>query len=276
MARTITQIQQSIIDAKNADVALGGLTSTSNVAIWLLWSYIVAVCQWALENLFDQHKSEVAGIIATQKPHSLQWYITMAKAFQYGVTLPPDTDVYSVVPPASSSVLIIANAAAVELTNLVRIKVAKLSGGILAALNTSELIAFTAYMQRIKDAGVRLQCTSGTPDNLQIQLAVFYDPLVLDNTGARLDGNASTPVIDAINAFLDDLPFNGLFVLNSFTSAVQAVEGVRIADVINAQANYGVTPYVTIGYEYTPDAGYMILDDTYFNAHVAYAAHGPM
>ena len=276
MARTIAQIQQSIIDTKNADTTLAGLTSTSNVAIWLLWSYVVAVCQWVLENLFDLHKSEVTRIIATQKPHSLQWYVTKSKAFQYGVTLPADSDVYAVVPPISPSVLIIANAAAVELSNLVRVKVAKLSGGVLAALASGELTAFTAYLQRIKDAGVRLQCTSGTPDNLQLELAVFYDPLVLDNTGARLDGTNAHPVKDAINTFLDNLPFNGLFVLNNLIAAIQAVEGVRIGEIVTAQANYGATPYVTIAYEYTPDAGYMILDDTYFDAHVTYTAHGPI
>src|SRR6185437_7509442 len=95
MARTISQIQQSIIDAKNADPVLSLLlTSTSNVAIWTLWTYIVAVCQWTSENLFDQHVAEVNNIIATMKPHTLQWYVTMAKAFQFGYSLPADNDTY--------------------------------------------------------------------------------------------------------------------------------------------------------------------------------------
>ena len=97
MARTIAQIQQSIIDSKNADATLSALSSSSNVAIWKLWSYIVAVCQWVLENLFDLHKSEVTAIIAAQKPHTLQWYVTKAKAFQYGIILPPDTDVHEAI-----------------------------------------------------------------------------------------------------------------------------------------------------------------------------------
>jgi len=242
MARTIAQIQQAIIDAKTADATLSGLTSSSNVAIWRLWTYIVALCQWTLENLFDLHKSEVGTIIATQKPHSLQWHVTMAKAFQFGVSLPSDSDIYAIVPPVDPTVLIVQNAAAVELTNLVRIKVAKLLSGVLAPLSGGELTAFTTYMGRIKDAGVRLQCTSGAADNLQLSLKVFYDPLVLDSTGARLDGTSATPVKNAINAFLDNLPFNGLFVLNNLIAALQAIDGVRIGDVELAQANYGATP----------------------------------
>lgn len=275
MARTITQIQQSIKDAKAADTTLSGLTSTSSAAIWLLWTYIVAVCQWTLENLFDAHKSEVSSIIATQKPHTLQWYVVMAKLFQYGVTLPPDTDIYPA-PSTDPTVVIVQYAAAVELTSLIRIKVAKLSSGILTPLTGGELTAFSAYMNRIKDAGVRLQLTSGSPDTLQLAVNIFYDPLVLDSTGARLDGTSTTPVKDAVNNFLDNLPFNGLFVLNFLIEALQAIEGVRIGQVASAQAHYGSTAYVPVTVEYIPDAGYMVLDETYFDANVTYTAHGPV
>jgi hypothetical protein len=275
MARTIAQIQQSIINAKNADTTLSGLTSTSNVAIWLLWTYIVAVCQWTLENLFDTHKEEVSNIIATQKPHTLQWYVSLAKLFQYGVTLPPDTDTYPV-PSTNPLVVIVKYAAAVELTGLIRIKVAKLSGSVLAPLAAGELTAFSAYMTRVKDAGVRLQLTSGIADNLRLALNIFYDPLVLDSTGARLDGTSITPVKDAINDFLANLPFNGLFVLNLLIETLQNIDGVRIGQVASAQAHYGATSYVPITVEYVPDAGYMVLDDPYFNANITYTAHGPI
>ena len=233
----------------------------------------MAVCQWTLENLFDAHKDEVSRIIATQKPHSLQWYVTMAKAFQFGVALPEDGDTYLVVPPADPTVLIISNAAAVELVNLVRIKAAKMVSGSLAPLSTIELTAFTAYMAKIKDAGVRLQCTSSVADTFQPTMAIYYDPLVLKNDGSRIDGTATTPVKDAVNAFLDTLPFNGVFVLNSFIAAMQAVPGVVIADVQSVQAFYGSVPPEVIDVQYTPDAGYMALDTTWFGGHTNYVAY---
>lgn len=279
MARTIAQIQKSIIDAKNTDTIIGSggtspLSSTSNVAIWLLWTYIVAVCQWTLENLFDAHKAEVNSIIANQKPHTLQWYVSKAKAFQYGVVLPTDSDAYAIVPPIDPSVLIVSYAAAVELSSLIRIKTARLIGGVLAPLSGGQLTSLAAYMNRIKDAGVRLQVTSGNADNLQPALNIFYDPLVIDDSGARIDGTDPAPIKSAINIFLDSLPFNGLFILNFLTDTLQAVEGVRIVQVVNAQANYGSTAYVPIYVEYIPDAGYLVLDESYFDAHVNYIAHG--
>lgn len=273
MARTIAAIQQQIIDTKNADPSLSAYAwSDSKVAIWRLWTYVTAVCIWTLENLFDYHKTEVSNILATQKPHTLQWYVHKAKLFQFGDTLPPNTDTYPTL-STDPAVAIVKYAAAVELANMVRIKVAKENSGILESLSVGELAAFRGYMSRIKDAGVRLQLTSGNPDNLQLALSVYYDPLVLSSTGARLDGAATTPVMDAVNTFLANLPFNGVFVLNELIVALQAIDGVKIGYVLSAQANYAATPYIPITIKYTPDAGYMALDESYFNTNVTYTPY---
>ncbi|MCF8448959.1 MAG: hypothetical protein K9G49_03715 [Taibaiella sp.] len=273
MARTIAVIQQQIIETKNADPTLSSYEwSDSKVAIWRLWTYVIAFCIWTLENLFDYHKIEVSDIISTQKPHTLQWYVHKAKLFQYGDSLPANSDIYATT-STDPAIVIVKYAAAVELANMVRIKVAKENAGTLESLSIAELAAFTGYMSRIKDAGVRLQLTSGDPDNLQLALSVYYDPLVLSSTGSRIDGASFTPVMDAINSFLADLPFNGVFVLNELIVALQAIDGVKIGYILSAQANYAATPYLPITIKYTPDAGYMALDETYFNANVTYTPY---
>lgn len=270
MARTIAEIQQQIIDAKNAEPTLSSYSwSHSNVAMWRLWTYIVAVCMWALENLFDHHREEVSSIIAGQKPHTLQWYAAKARLFQLGVPLPDGSDEY---PSASDdpAISIIKYAAAIELSNLIRIKAARETGGTLAGLTPPELASFTSYMNRIKDAGIRLNVTSDAPDNLQLALTIFYDPLVLTANGARIDGSSATPVLDAVNTFLANLPFNGVFILNELIRMLQDIEGVHIGHVVSAQANYALTPYMPISVKYTPDAGYMRLDEAHFHASVTY------
>lgn len=277
MARTIVEIRDSIIAEKEADSALAVLSSTSKVAVWRLWVNVTARAMWVFETLFDSHKAEVKAVIDGMKPHSLQWYCNKAKAYQHGVSLPEDSDVYAVVPPEDDAVLIVSNAAGVELGGLVRIKVAKGVSGSLSALSGGELSAFTAYMGRIKDAGVRLQLTSGAADDLRLGVSVAYDPLVLDSTGARLDGTAATPVKDAINTFLKNLPFNGLFVINKLVEYVENnVEGVVIFTLDSVEARYGAIPYATVEVEYVPDAGYMELDEVYFDANVVYSGHGPI
>jgi len=238
-----------------ADAVLGPqLTSTSSVAIWRLWTYVIAVCQYVLESLFDAHVAEVATTIAGMAPHTLLWYVNKAKAFQYGYALVPDTDTYAV---TDTTAQVVSYAAATEVNNGLRIKVATLSGGVLAPLSAPQHTAFTAYMKLVRDACVRLQVTSGNPDRFVADLSIYYDPLVLDATGARLDGTGNTPVQDAVTTFLDSLPFNGLFVLNYFINAIAAVPGVVICKANNVQATYAALPLSSITLEYLPDAGYM-------------------
>lgn len=275
MARKIKEIQEQIISTMATDPYLSTYTwSDSKVALWRLWTFVVAVCIWTLEELFDAHRSEMELKISAMRPHKLSWYVNKAKAFQYGVALPLDSDEY-VEPTDDTSVAIVQYAAAIELLNMIRIKVAKGPATALEGLTLSELSSFTTYMNRIKDAGVRLHVTSGAPDTFRVSLKIFYDPLVLTAAGSRIDGTAVNPVMDAIKEFLADLPFNGVFILNKFIAALQVVEGVKIGQVLAAQANYASTPFVPITVMYIPDAGYMKLDEAHFIANISYEAYLP-
>lgn len=60
MARTVEQIQNEILKAKETEASLNGLNSTSKVAIWRLWVYITAFVIWTLEKIFDEYKKEVS------------------------------------------------------------------------------------------------------------------------------------------------------------------------------------------------------------------------
>lgn len=275
MARKIKEIQQQIIDTITIDPHLSAYTwSDSKVAMWRMWTYVVAVCIWTLEELFDAHRSDVEKKIDTMRPHKLSWYVNKAKAFQYGVPLPPDSDEYAV-PTDDTSVAIVQYAAAIELLNSIRIKVAKGPAAELERLSTAELGAFRTYINRIKDAGVRLYVTSGDPDIFRVSLKIYYDPLVLTANGSRIDGSSVNPVMEAVKSFLADLPFNGVFVLNKFIATLQGIEGVKIGQVLSAQANYASTPFVPIAVKYIPDAGYMKLDETDFAANISYEAYLP-
>ncbi|MBL0144942.1 MAG: nucleotidyltransferase [Chitinophagaceae bacterium] len=265
MARTITDIQQSIIDNINSNATLSTqLTSTSATALWRLWAYIIAVSIWALENLFDFFKSDVDETIAAMKPHSLRWYAEKAKLFQYGYSLPADTDVYdntAIDPALIEASKIVDYAAVVEQQRGLRIKVAQDNGTDLEALITAELNAFKAYMERIKDAGVKLTITSGDADLLKLSLTIKYDALVLLPTGGRIDGTSAAPVKDAIKTYLKNLPFNGILSTMKLIDAIQAVEGVKDLSVNNIQAKYGALPFSAINITYTPDAGYLRAED---------------
>lgn len=260
MARSITTIQNNIIAGVAANATLAPLlTSTSRVATWRLLALVVATAIWTLETLFDIHVADVNETISKLKPHSLRWYAEKATAFQFGYNLVDDADYYDNTGLDETTIeasKVVAYAAVVEQDRGLRIKVARDTGD-LAALTAPQLDAFEEYMKRIKDAGVRLNITSTAADELRLTLEIYYNPLVLNSAGGRLDGTVSEPVQDAVKEYLKNLPFNGVFVLQNLIDVLQLVDGVKIAHLTGAQARYGLLPYQSFAVKYLPDAGYL-------------------
>jgi hypothetical protein len=269
MARTINEIFTDKLAKVAADVTLGPLlTSTSRVSIYRLLLYISAVCDWTLETLFDLHKQEIDDTIATKKPHSLQWYAQKAKDFQYGYDLVPESDVYDNTGLSDDDIdnsKVVSYAAVVEQVVdsriRLRVKVATTTGADLGPLTAPQLASLIAYFNRVKDAGVLLNITSTAADDLKLSVRIKYNPLVLKGTGERIDGVSATPVQDAIKKHLQNLPFNGVFSVQKLVDAIQLVEGVDDVAIDLVQTRYGVLPFASVDITYTPDAGYLRIDD---------------
>lgn len=277
MARTIEQIQQSIIDAKNATPVLSGLTSTSQVAIWRLWTYITAVATWALENILDIAIAQQNIYIKSQKIHSLTWYSDYAKKFQYGSSLPygaVEYDNSSLTPSQVETQQVVKFAAAVKTPGGIMIKIAGVDGsGNLQPIGGSELVAFSEYMFRISAAGDNLFYTNNVADNLKVVMNIYYDPLVLNSQGKRLDGSNDTPVAEAIDTFIKQMDFNGRLVPQDFVDWLQKVEGVKIVDPVSIETQYGATAWTPVPADgVVPDAGYLRIDnpatDLVINYHI--------
>ncbi|HLO59066.1 MAG TPA: hypothetical protein VK172_14685 [Lentimicrobium sp.] len=278
MARTITQIQNQIIDLVQADSTLSvKINSTSKVSVWRLFTFIIASAIWTLEMLFDTHKTEVEGIINNLTPHWPSWYCNKALAFQYGHSLIQDTDRYLV---DDETAKIIQYASAVEsVDGYLKLKVAKaldntldkLSGewpntGVSGPMTGSsggsgEKLAFYIYMQSVKDAGVKIRFISQDPDHLRLVIDAYFDPMVLDNEGKRLDGTDNTPLQKAINSYIESLPFNGEFTNAGLTDAIQAVNGIKIPQILSTEACWGAYEWEIISAKYNPEAGWLKIYD---------------
>ncbi len=269
MARNIQEIYDGMVteavrlaQEANLPTMVSMFGSTSRVAVWKILFYAVAFCWNILDVLHDLFRADVNEIIATLKPHSARWFATKAKAFQYGYDLVYETDYYdnsTLTEDQITASQIIAYAAVVEQERGIRIKVAKLVGNELAALSAGELNAFKEYMERVKPAGIKLLITSQVADDLKASIRIFYNPLVLLNTGGRIDGTDSEPVQTALKTYLKNLPFNGLFIPQFAVDALQKVEGVMIVMADSWSARYGALDFTNIDVEYNPDAGYLRL-----------------
>ena len=270
MARTIQEIQELIYQAKAQEPALNELNSTSKVAIWRLWVYIIAVAIWSLEKLFDQHRADIDKRLAELKPHTARWYRSKALAFQYGFDLLPDSDKFNNqghTEEAIEASKIVKYSAVIESKNEGRliVKIAGEQGDTLQPITDAQKQAFEAYLQEIKDAGVRLSVVNYQPDVLHLQMKIIYDPLVLDSNGQSII-HATKPVETAIKDYLKRLPFNGELVLAHLIDVLQQAEGVRIPHLVLAQSknitsggSYG--DFETIEISKIPTAGYFTIDN---------------
>ena len=270
MARTIQEIQTLILQAKAQEPALNELNSTSKVAIWRLWVYIIAVAIWSLEKLFDQHRADIDKRLAELKPHTARWYRSKALAFQYGFDLLPDSDTFNNVGHTEEQIeasKIVKYSAVIESKNEGRliVKIAGEQGEQLQPITDAQKQAFEAYLQEIKDAGVRLSVVNYQPDVLHLQMKIIYDPLVLDSNGQSII-HATKPVEETVKSYLKRLPFNGELVLAHLIDALQQAEGVKIPHLVLAQSKNitiggGYGAFETIEISKIPTAGYFTIDN---------------
>lgn len=244
-----------------ADAVLSGLTSASAVAVWRLLTYVVAVAIWALENILDITIAAQNIFIKKVKIHSLTWYADYGKKFQFGSSLQwgeVEYDNSALTEAQVEAQRVVKYCVCVKVPGGLMVKVAGLTGGNLAPISGSAQTAFETYMFRISAAGDNLLFKNQTADSLRLTLEIFYDALIFDTQGQRLDGTNNTPVQDAIDAFLKRMDFNTKFVPNDLVDALQQIEGVKLPNLIASSTNYAATPYAPVPADgVTPDSGYL-------------------
>jgi len=223
MARTVAQIKQQMIDEKNAQTALAGLTSTSQTALWNLYIYLVAVAIAIFEQIMDLKKSELETIAFEAKPGTPQWVAKMVSAFQYDATNTQvaqfDLTTYTVNYPQILPQYQIITRRAVKTANnrTVTIKVAKNDPP--EPLTSPELTALIDYVGEFNFAGIAYNVVSLESDKIAVFADVYYD--------GQYNAVIQTNVNAAITNYIANLPFNGEMSIQALTDAIQSVPGVN-------------------------------------------------
>lgn len=269
MARTIEQIQGVMLSQIASDPNLAALNSTSKVSLYRLFTFVVAFAIWALEQLFDQHKQEIDTRIAEQKSGTRNWYKNKSLDFQYGFDLLPDSDVFDNTLAtdeqieASKIVKYCSVKEGLESNRLI-IKIASEASEVLEPITVDQLDSFTAYVEEIKYAGVKVNVVNNPADKLILDLVVFRDPLVLSDTGMSVL-NANQPAEDRIKAYMKELPFNGELVLNDMIEQLRKVPGVINVHIQSASSSHfdvgGYTDFTTFNIARIPEAGYFKIEN---------------
>ena len=281
MARTIQQIYDEIITEKEtfssldalvpnpetSQTFLQDLTSASKVAIWRLMFWVVAFEVWTHEQLFVQHVNQVEERAKEITPGVTRWYVNESLKFQNGDELVWDGEKFIYEDTTSAEAIakqIIEQASARDLNQVVTIKVAKDDGsGGLEKLTAAEKTAFESYVDQFKIAGTKTLVITDDPDTLKTAYTIQYDPLVMKADGTLIE-DGSSPVQEAIDGYIEGLPFDSTFRVQDLTDAIQAARGVvnAVADVV--EAKFGALAFSDIllvqTQDYLPNAGYLVTD----------------
>ena len=176
MSRTISVIYDEIMaekhsmeqlsalqpDEDTAQTMLTELTSTSKVAVWRLWAWLISVAIWTHEMLWDALKAEIDAIVDAAIPGTAKWYREQVLAYQHGDELETigNKIQYAGIIEAAQ---IIKQCSVEEYGGQLKIKVAKADNVPLATLESGGL---AAYLAEVKFAGTALLIISDAADKL--------------------------------------------------------------------------------------------------------------
>jgi hypothetical protein len=218
MARSISQIKQSMLDAKNADPTLSTLTSTSQTAKWNLYYFIVASCIAIFEQLQDIFKTELETIASTAAPSTPQWTRNKVLKFQTGDVAELNTSTYVIeYPTITPANQILTRCAVITAPNrTVLIKVAK--GNPPTPVSVGELAELQSYVETFNPAGIAFTLINDNSDKMEVAATIYYN--------GQYSAVIATNVEAALNNYMANLPFNGVISTQAVVDAMQAVEGV--------------------------------------------------
>lgn len=261
-------------EVSNHQELLVQITTDSKVAVWDLMTWIQASGLSAADAEISHTMTVILEEIAKRKYGSQPWYVAMAKQFQFGDTI-TWLDGLFFYETINLDARIIKQAAAVKISQGVRLKVAVDNSGELGPASTPVVEALNSYFNDqtigIKPAGVHLVITSTVPDLLKLGVRIIRNPQVLSATGEQLSAPGTFPVEDSINNYVQYLPFNGEFNITALEDAIQKVDGVIDVEIDLAQSKYGGFPYQDIDLKYLADAGYMKIDPLFpLNSSIQY------
>lgn len=283
MARSIEEIQAELIRYKHEQTELDGLSSDSSTSVWGRLFFVVASAFQTLEKKWEALTEEIDQLIRAGKPMSLHWYKQEALRFQYGPAFKYDEwgryDNKGVSKTAVEKSKIVKYVAIERIGHKLVIKVATIVDGDLAQLDRAQKRALQQYFDDNGSAGTLIEIHSEKADDLKLDVDIYYDPVIMDSAGKRLDGKELKPVPIAVNRYLRNLSFNGELTLTALSNTMEAVDGVKEVKIKAAWSKYGLYDYTAtdnpnvgpIDEFRLMDAGYARLDET--NSTFTYKTH---
>lgn len=260
MARSIDEILNQILEAKNADPNLSALNSTSKTSLYRLYAYCFAVATHYHERTWELFKVGLEKIAEESNVGTAKWLQRKVLEYQHGSTLSVinDTVKYNTI-DETKKIITRCSVKENNINRMVLVKVAKDNGaGGLTKLVATEVDGLKSYLSNVKMAGTKLLISSMDADRVTVNVEVFYDP-------AYLPADVKTNVIKAINSYFKNIDFSGNIYLTKLVDTIQSVEGVKDVLVNSVRcriATDDVSTAVKVERVYESYAGYVLAEST--------------
>lgn len=296
MARTFEQHYNRMVQFKEQLSTLQGLTpdpdsfdqlnndlqSTSPVSNWRMYLSAAAYSSYSNEVLFDEILDEIENRLEDQGIGQPNWYARKALEFRYGHSLQFIDEKYQYNQTAlnDAQALIVKRASAVVEAGKVRIKAAKLNNNDEPiALSTPEVDGLSDYIQTLHPVGIPFAVISTSGDELRVWFDAYFDPQVLNSSGELLTDTSIKPLEQAVNDYIRNLDFGGVFNINELIDRCQQARGIVDPRLQKAEARQTGGSFTTLfdvtgsgpvaPKNYVPQAGYLRIDQlnvTYISA----------
>lgn len=189
---------------------------------------VFASGSWLLENIWDGFRAEVETVVNDSYVTGIRWYYQKALEFQRGDKLVYDEKMCRFVyPRVNEEKKVVKNVAVRQVVDeqVTKLKV-YFSDAAKQPLTGDVRNAFEEYMREVGAAGTHYLFVSREPDKIKVRLRIYYDPLVLNRNGERLNGEGK-PVEETIESYLNALEYGGVFYASKLVDMLQMTEGIK-------------------------------------------------
>ena len=232
-------VQNSTLqDAYALDATLSFDDQFGKTSVESALTYVFSFCIWIYESIIFSKSDEIVATINTEHEFSIPWYKALALAFQLGDSLVYNESTFKhdyATIDASKQIVKYATIRQRQIEGVTKLQVFATKAN-KAAMTVDELSAFSGYFTQKGAAGTHFQFISLAPDNLILNLTVFYDPQILKSNGEKLS-DGTKPVDIAINNYLNGIQYGGMFNRTKETEEILASDGVIDAVLANVYMN---------------------------------------
>lgn len=227
MARTLTDIYNEAREKRDEYLELTEFHNSSKMSVMDAFTWVVSACIWTFECLMDVFKVDLAKDMQYRINGTGAYYVNALLKYQSGYTLQMNEEGTQFSYPTidkSKRVVTRASYSEVEESGFhdkkLHLKIATGEPGAYKPVEYKELQAIRAYIKDISFAGTHAIVESREGDILVPRLTVYYDGL--EDVGTVRKG-----IIDAINDFITNLPFDGVVYVQKIVDAIQKTEHVK-------------------------------------------------